>query len=109
VLTPLTAFASAGIETENTGSASALLNVMRNLCGAIGIAVLRTFLTKREQFRANVPTCLRRHLLPARRRTNSFETAPGVMQAMKALAWTEAVTLVSQTHVPDAVFAEAKT
>jgi DHA2 family multidrug resistance protein len=54
VLTPLTALASAGIEAENTGSASALLNVMRNLGGAIGIALLQTFLTKREQFHSNV-------------------------------------------------------
>jgi DHA2 family multidrug resistance protein len=54
VLTPLTALASAGIEAENTGSASALLNVMRNLGGAMGIALLQTFLTKREQFHSNV-------------------------------------------------------
>jgi DHA2 family multidrug resistance protein len=54
VLTPLTALASAGTEAENTGSASALLNVMRNLGGAIGIALLQTFLTKREQFHSNV-------------------------------------------------------
>jgi len=54
VLTPLTALASAGIEAENTGTASALLNVMRNLGGAMGIALLQTFLTKREQFHSNV-------------------------------------------------------
>lgn len=50
VMTPLIALASAGIEAENAGSASALLNVMRNLGGAIGIAVLQTFLAKRERF-----------------------------------------------------------
>ncbi|MCW5736796.1 MAG: multidrug efflux MFS transporter [Enhydrobacter sp.] len=50
VMTPLIALASAGIEAENAGSASALLNVMRNLGGAIGIAVLQTFLAKREHF-----------------------------------------------------------
>jgi DHA2 family multidrug resistance protein len=54
ILTPLTALASAGIEAENTGSASALLNVMRNLGGAIGIALLQTFLTRREQFHSSV-------------------------------------------------------
>jgi MFS transporter, DHA2 family, multidrug resistance protein len=54
VLAPLTALTSAGVEAENTGSASALLNVMRNLGGAIGIALLQTFLTKREQFHSNV-------------------------------------------------------
>ncbi|HZT19021.1 MAG TPA: MDR family MFS transporter, partial [Dongiaceae bacterium] len=44
VLTPLAAVASAGIEKENAGSASALFNMMRNLGGALGIALLQTFL-----------------------------------------------------------------
>jgi DHA2 family multidrug resistance protein len=51
---PLSAVATAGIEAENAGSASALFNMMRNLGGAIGIALLQTFLTKREQFHSNV-------------------------------------------------------
>jgi DHA2 family multidrug resistance protein len=54
VLAPLSAVAAAGIEPENAGSASALFNMMRNLGGAIGIAVLQTFLTKREQFHSNI-------------------------------------------------------
>ena len=53
---PLSAVATAGIEAENAGSASALFNMMRNLGGAIGIAALQTFLTKREQFHSNVLT-----------------------------------------------------
>jgi MFS transporter, DHA2 family, multidrug resistance protein len=51
---PLSAIATAGIEPENAGSASALFNMMRNLGGAVGIAMLQTFLTKREQFHSNV-------------------------------------------------------
>lgn len=51
---PLTAVAAAGIDPANAGSASALLNMMRNIGGAIGIAVLQTFLTKREQFHSNI-------------------------------------------------------
>ncbi len=51
---PLTAVATAGIEAENAGSASALFNMLRNLGGAIGIAALQTFLTKREQYHSNV-------------------------------------------------------
>ena len=51
---PLSAVAMAGIEPENAGSASSLFNMMRNLGGAIGIALLQTFLTKREQFHSNV-------------------------------------------------------
>src|SRR5262249_55137309 len=48
------AIATAGMEKENAGSASSLFNMMRKLGGAIGIAVLQTFLTKREQFHSNV-------------------------------------------------------
>ena len=51
---PLSAVATAGIETENAGSASGLFNMMRNLGGAVGIAMLQTFLTKREQYHSNV-------------------------------------------------------
>jgi MFS transporter, DHA2 family, multidrug resistance protein len=54
VMTPLSAVASAGIEAENAGSASGLFNMTRNLGGAIGIAVLQTLITKREQFHSNI-------------------------------------------------------
>src|SRR3546814_12495333 len=54
ILTPLSAVTAAGIEKEDAGSASALFNMMRNLGGAVGIAMLQTFLTKREQFHSNV-------------------------------------------------------
>ena len=53
---PLSAVATAGIEAENAGSASGLFNMMRNLGGAVGIAMLQTFLTKREQYHSNVLT-----------------------------------------------------
>jgi DHA2 family multidrug resistance protein len=56
ILAPLAAIATAGMERENAGSASSLFNMMRNLGGAIGIAVLQTFVTKREQFHSNVLT-----------------------------------------------------
>jgi MFS transporter, DHA2 family, multidrug resistance protein len=54
VMTPLSAVATAGIEADNAGSASGLFNMMRNLGGAVGIAGLQTFLTKREQYHSNV-------------------------------------------------------
>jgi DHA2 family multidrug resistance protein len=54
VMAPLSAVATAGIEAENAGSASGLFNMMRNLGGAVGIASLQTFLTKREQYHSNV-------------------------------------------------------
>jgi DHA2 family multidrug resistance protein len=53
VLAPLTTLSAAGIAAEDEGSASALINVMRNLGGAIGIAVLQTFLTTRQFFHFN--------------------------------------------------------
>jgi DHA2 family multidrug resistance protein len=53
---PLSAIATAGIEHENAGSASALFNMMRNLGGAMGIAALQTFQSKREQYHSNVVT-----------------------------------------------------
>src|SRR5262249_40070615 len=56
VFAPLSAVATAGIEKENAGSASALFNMMRNLGGAVGIALLQTFLTKREHFHSNILT-----------------------------------------------------
>jgi MFS transporter, DHA2 family, multidrug resistance protein len=56
VMTPLSAIAVAGIQREHAGSAAALFNMVRNLGGAIGIALLQTFLTKREQFHSNVLT-----------------------------------------------------
>jgi DHA2 family multidrug resistance protein len=54
VMAPLSAVATAGIEAENAGSASGLFNMMRNLGGAVGIAMLQTILTKREQYHSNV-------------------------------------------------------
>jgi DHA2 family multidrug resistance protein len=54
VMAPLSAVATSGIERENAGSASGLFNMMRNLGGAVGIALLQTLLTKREQYHSNV-------------------------------------------------------
>ena len=56
VFAPLSAVATSAIEAENAGSASGLFNMMRNLGGAVGIAMLQTFLTKREQYHSNVLT-----------------------------------------------------
>lgn len=53
IMLPLTSIATSGIEKEQASSASGLFNMMRNLGGSIGIAVLGTLLTKREQFHSN--------------------------------------------------------
>ena len=54
MFTPLVGLATGGVEPQNAASASALTNVSRNLGGAIGIAFLETFVTKREQFHSAI-------------------------------------------------------
>jgi DHA2 family multidrug resistance protein len=56
VMMPLSVIAVSGIEREYASSASALFNMVRNLGGAVGIAVLQTFLTHREQFHSDILT-----------------------------------------------------
>ena len=53
ILVPLSGVATAGISKEQAGSASGLFNMMRNLGGSFGIAVLGTLLTQREHFHSN--------------------------------------------------------
>jgi DHA2 family multidrug resistance protein len=50
VIIPLLSMATAGIPTQQAGSASAIFNMMRNIGGSIGIAMLSTLVTRREQF-----------------------------------------------------------
>ena len=50
VMTPISAIAMVGITPAEAGAASGLFNMMRNLGGAIGTAVVETFFTKREQY-----------------------------------------------------------
>jgi DHA2 family multidrug resistance protein len=49
-MTPLAAIAMVGISPAEAGSASGLVNMLRNLGGAIGTSALETFFTKREQY-----------------------------------------------------------
>src|ERR1700691_1529997 len=53
-MAPLSAIAIAGIEPAYAGSASALFNAFRNMGGSVGIALLQTLLTKREQFHSDI-------------------------------------------------------
>lgn len=50
VMTPLSAIAMVGIAPTEAGAASGLFNMLRNLGGAIGVAAIETFFTKREQY-----------------------------------------------------------
>jgi MFS transporter, DHA2 family, multidrug resistance protein len=54
VLTPLTSIAMVGIARKESGAASGVFNMLRNLGGAFGTAMLATIATKREQFHSNV-------------------------------------------------------
>lgn len=54
VFPPITMIATAGISAADTGSASALFNMLRNLGGAVGIAMVQTFVTNREKFHSAI-------------------------------------------------------
>ncbi|MBD3885270.1 multidrug efflux MFS transporter [Phormidium tenue FACHB-886] len=53
IIVPLSSIATAGLAPALAGSASGLFNMMRNLGGSFGIAVLATLLKNREQFHSN--------------------------------------------------------
>ena len=48
ILIPLLSLATADIPPKESGSASALFNMMRNMGGSMGIALLSTLITNRE-------------------------------------------------------------
>ena len=50
ILVPLLSMATAGLPKNEAGSASAIFNMTRNLGGSVGIALLSTLVTRREQF-----------------------------------------------------------
>src|SRR3984893_16296211 len=49
-IVPLSALATAGLLREQQADGSALFNIMRNLGGSVGTALLSTTITQREQF-----------------------------------------------------------
>jgi DHA2 family multidrug resistance protein len=63
----ITLIATAGIAAKDTSSASSLFNMMRNLGGAIGIAVTQTFVTNREKYHSAIMTPQVSLLQPATR------------------------------------------
>src|SRR6201986_3984521 len=54
VLTPLTSLTTGDIAPQDAAAASGISNMLRNLGGAIGTAVLATVITKREQFHSHI-------------------------------------------------------
>lgn len=53
-LTPLTGIAMLNIAPADAANASGLYNMLRNLGGAVGTAILQTVITHREQFHSNI-------------------------------------------------------
>jgi len=54
VLTPLTSVTTGNTAPQDAAAASGISNMLRNLGGAIGTAVLATVISKREQFHSNI-------------------------------------------------------
>lgn len=54
LLTPLSAISLGSVAPQDAPAASGIANMMRNLGGAVGTAMLSTIVTKREQFHSNV-------------------------------------------------------
>jgi DHA2 family multidrug resistance protein len=54
VLTPLTSLTTGETAPQDAAAASGISNMLRNLGGAIGTAVLATVITRREQFHSNI-------------------------------------------------------
>jgi DHA2 family multidrug resistance protein len=54
VMGPMSAIAMIGIAQHESASASGIFNMLRNLGGAFGTALLGTLVTKREQFHSNI-------------------------------------------------------
>ncbi len=71
IFVPLNTVALATISRERMGNATVLLNVVRNLGGAIGVALMTTLLARRTQAAPDHAGRPRRHLGCARRRSGS--------------------------------------
>jgi DHA2 family multidrug resistance protein len=69
-LIPLLSMATAGIPKKDAGSASAIFNMMRNLGGSVGIALLSTLVTNRE------------HLHSVRIGSTITASSPGLQQRL---------------------------
>lgn len=53
-LAPLSAISLGSVAPQDAAAASGISNMMRNLGGAVGTALLATIVTKREQFHSNI-------------------------------------------------------
>jgi DHA2 family multidrug resistance protein len=106
VLTPLSVLATGGIEREQAASASAMFNMMRNLGGSVGIALLETLLTKREQFHSAIinPSVSLLNEATRRRLETMQRYFMNAGTADPATAWHDAVVAVGRAVRAQAYF-----
>jgi DHA2 family multidrug resistance protein len=98
VIVPITTLATGLIEPEQTGSASALFNMFRNLGGSLGIALLATELDLREKLHSlrlgealtpfSAPTAERVGLLLQQFAASGADAATAAQRAFGSLAGT---------------------
>ncbi len=79
IIPAVTSIATVGIARKDASSASTLLNMLRNLGGAIGVATVQTFVTNREKFHSAIITPEVSLLAPATRQR--LETMQAYFQA----------------------------
>jgi AhpD family alkylhydroperoxidase len=89
-------------EVQQSGLAPAMVELVKIRASQINGCAFCLHMHTRDA-RANGETEQRIYLLDAWRESPLYSD-----RERAALAWTEAVTLVSQTHVPDAVYEQAK-
>ena len=87
---------------RNSGIESTLIELVKTRASQINGCAYCIYMHTRDA-RARGETEERLYLLDA-----WYESSLYTERERAALAWTEAVTLVSQTHVPDAVYEEAR-
>jgi DHA2 family multidrug resistance protein len=101
---PINTVAYAGLRPQDTGHASSLINVARNLGGSIGISMATTVLAQRAQFHQSrlvehiVPTSPNYQQWSARITRHFVEQGYGLFQAKaRALGWIGQTVLAQAT------------
>ena len=108
---PLMALAMARIQPEKMGNATSIFNLMRNIGGSVGIAIMTTFLARRTQMHQNhlvakiVPAAVRRTECCRACKANFYaHGADTVTATRKAIA---AIYGMVQQHAAMLAFVEA--
>lgn len=106
VFPPITMIATAGISQQDAGSASALFNMLRNLGGAIGVAMVETFVTNREKFHSYIINQHVSLLDPATRERIAAMQQYFMSRGMNdpAAAEAQAIQLIGKTLKQQAIF-----